>query len=230
MSNLANNYQINIHTFGLTAAWSVLLNVSIVSGALRYDKIAGISHAVFGFIIFVLTYICILYILIPYGFNISLSENGNLLYAHAIIGFMLLGFVVIQVVGGVMARQLQQMKKMDIFKLKSIRTAHRWFGYFMALLYKINVLMAFYATPYIFTALLVWECLWIIALVVIKLFLFEMQSKIIDDQTIEYLCPEIERTDEIAAKLTNNKYIIFANYVYDSKELEETHPGGYKVI
>lgn len=56
-----------------------------------------------------------------------------------------------------------------------------------------------------------------------------MQSKIVDSQTIEYLCTEIERTDKIA-ELTNNRYIIFANYVYESKELEETHPGGYKVI
>jgi hypothetical protein len=142
---------------------------------------------------------------------------------------MLLGFVVIQVVGGVLAIQLQQQKKTSILILKYIRTAHRWFGYFMALLYKINILMAQYFRPYVFTALLVWECLWIITWVAIKLFLLEMQSKIVDSQTIEYLCTEIERTDKIA-ELTNNRYIIFANYVYESKELEETHPGGYKVI
>jgi len=191
MSNLANNYQTNIHAFGLTAAWSVLLNVSIVFGALRYDKVAALTHAIFGFIIFILTYICILYILIPYGFNVSLAADGNLLYAHAIIGFMMLGFVVIQVAGGLIARLLQQQKKMDIFKLKSIRAAHRYFGYFMAALYKINVLWVYYATPYVFTGLLVWECLWIIAWVVIKLFLIEMQTKVVDSQTVEYLCPSI---------------------------------------
>lgn len=27
-----------------------------------------------------------------------------------------------------------------------------------------------------------------------------------------------------------DKYVIFANYVYDARKLEEDHPGGYKVI
>ena len=113
------------------------------------------------------------------------------MYAHVIIGCMMLGFVVIQAAGGLIARILQQQKKMDIFKLKSMRVAHRYFGYFMTLLYKINVYWAYYSTPYFFTGLLVWECLWIIAWVVIKLFFVEMQTKVVDSQNIEYICPEI---------------------------------------
>ena len=55
-----------------------------------------------------------------------------------------------------------------------------------------------------------------------------MQAKIVDPQTVKYICPKVQRISEVT-KVTNN-YIIFADYVYDAKELEETHPGGYKVI
>jgi len=29
--------------------------------------------------------------------------------------------------------------------------------------------------------------------------------------------------------VTDN-YVIFANYIYDARKLEEVHPGGYRVI
>ena len=54
-----------------------------------------------------------------------------------------------------------------------------------------SLLWIFHDSPYVFTGLLVWECLWIIAWVVIKLFFVEMQTKVVDSQNIEYLCPEI---------------------------------------
>ncbi len=143
MSNLPSPYQNNIHAIGNAAAWSVILNISIVCAALRYDKVAAMLHAIFGWLILFLTFFSILTILAPYGFLIT-PADGNAIYAHGIIGCMLLGFIIIQVAGGVIARMFQQNKVIDIFKIKWIRAAHRYFGYFLALLYKIDVLYAFY--------------------------------------------------------------------------------------
>lgn len=227
MSGSPTNYQNNIHAIGATVAWTVLLNISIVCGALRYDKVAALAHAIFGWIILILTFIAVLTILGPFGFIVS-PADGNFWYAHAIIGVMLLGFVVIQVVGGVVARLCQTSKSMDILKLKPIREVHRYFGYFLALLYKINILWAFSSNLTSTGVLLAWEILWIIAYIAIKFPRVNIQGKIVNPDVIGYQCPKVERMEDVA-KVTNN-YIIFADYVYDAKELEETHPGGHKVI
>ena len=202
----------------------------MICGALRYDKAAQIAHAIFGLLILFLTFFSVLYLLGPYGFYVTTAEFGNVQYAHAILGCMVLGFVVIQVAGGVIARMFQQNKAMDILWLKRIRAAHRYFGYFLAILYKIDLLYEFYGSTIIepFAVLLSWELLWILAYILIKVYLYDMQAKIVDPQTVKYICPKVQRISEVT-KVTNN-YIIFADYVYDAKELEETHPGGYKVI
>lgn len=118
---------------------------------------------------------------------------------------------------------------MSLSKLKYVRNLHKVFGYFLALLYKINIIWAWYGTPFFFQALIVWDGLWIIAYILIKTLLPRLQKKIQDPQTeIGCICPEIGRISEVE-KLTEN-YVIFGNYVYDARELEKNHPGGFKVI
>ncbi len=89
----------------------------------------------------------------------------------------------------------QQNKIMDISKIKAIRAAHRYFGYFLALLYKADVLYLFYTSTIIqpFVVLMVWEILWLIAFVLIKLFIKDMQTQIVDPQTVNYTCPKVKR-------------------------------------
>jgi hypothetical protein len=77
-------------------------------------------------------------------------------------------------------------------------------------------------------SLIVWELLWLIALLSIKLFMPKLEGKISDQQTANYVCAEVGSTREVA-KITDS-YFLFANYIYDSRELAELHPGGYKVI
>lgn len=55
-----------------------------------------------------------------------------------------------------------------------------------------------------------------------------MQKRIIDTQTTNYICPSIGSINDVK-KFTEN-YVIFANYVYDARNFEKYHPGGYRVI
>ena len=66
----APNYQQNAHQMGLTVAWSLILNISVIAAVLKYDKRLVAVHALFGWIILILTYVMILILLIPYGFNV----------------------------------------------------------------------------------------------------------------------------------------------------------------
>ena len=67
---LAHSYQINVHQMGLTVAWSLILNISVIAAVLKYDKRLVAVHALFGWIILILTYVIIFFLLFPYGFNV----------------------------------------------------------------------------------------------------------------------------------------------------------------
>ena len=62
-------YQQNVHQVGTTIAWSFIVNVGIIAGTLRFNRVASVIHALFGWMVLILTYIFILYYLIPLGFN-----------------------------------------------------------------------------------------------------------------------------------------------------------------
>ena len=108
-SQQATNYEGNIHQVGLTVAWSLIINASIISGALRFDSVAAMTHIIFGWCLLIYSYILVLYFLIPYGFNVA-NPDDKPRYAHGVVGTMLLGFVIIQIVMGLVARKLQQNK------------------------------------------------------------------------------------------------------------------------
>jgi hypothetical protein len=99
-------------------------------------------------------------------------------------------------------------------KLKTIRNVHKGFGYFLAVVYKINIIWCWYGY-YAFQVLIVWEVLWIIAYTIIKNLLPQLQKKITDPQTEDFTCPEIGRFSDIE-KVTDN-YVIFGDYVYDAR-------------
>ena len=113
MSALAPYYVMNVHQDGMTAAWSLLLNLGIIAGALRYYKLALMTHIVSEIIVLLLTYTFILYVLIPYGFNVN-NPNDWKLYAHGIVGCMLLGFSIFQTVGGLLIYLGRKSKRWDI--------------------------------------------------------------------------------------------------------------------
>lgn len=227
MSSFATPYEENVHQVGLTVAWSILLNLAVLCAALRQDRLAAFAHAIFGFIILILTFVCILIILIPYGFNLNKEEDWQL-YAHGIAGLMLLGFVVIEVGLGLSYKLLREGKRVDIFKLRFIRTAHRIFGYCLALFYKFINIYFWLWLPDVSKALLCWEVSCIIAYILIKTVPAKLEAKVTDSQTEGFLCPEIKSTRALD-KLTD-KYIIFGNYAYDAADLKAKHPGGYRVI
>lgn len=103
MAEVATNYQQNVHQIGNTVAWSIILNIGIVCGALRFDRVAAAAHLTFGIIILVMTYVFVFYLISPYGFNANIV-GGWWFYAHGIIGCMLIGFVTLQVAGGLLAK------------------------------------------------------------------------------------------------------------------------------
>ena len=110
--------------------------------------------------------------------------------AHGIIGVALIGFILIQVVGGTVIKTMQNNKKMEIKTLKLITNCHRTMGYFIAIVYKTLTLWAWY--NYVvntFVSLFVWEVFWIALFFAVKFGMPKMEKKIIDEQTSKFICP-----------------------------------------
>ena len=191
MADVATAYEQQVHQNGQTVAWSILLNVAIMAGALRYDRVAAALHAVLGVMVLILTYTFVLYFLIPYGFNVNNPLNWEL-YGHGIIGCMLLGFVLMQVAGGAISRLAQEEKKTEMKRLQFMRRMHRYFGYFLALFYKTLVIWAWWFNSIAtMVSLIIWEVVWIAAFIMVKLCTPRIEQKITDHQTEDYVCPEI---------------------------------------
>ena len=182
-SSLAPYYVFNVHQDGMTVAWSFLINIGIIAGALRYYKLALVLHSLCGVLNFIITYTFILYVLAPYGFNISLENDGWLLYAHGIVGCMLLGFSVFQSFSGTLIIWLRQGREMDIHKIKRLRKVHQFFGYFLTILYKyINCYFWNYEVDFMYV-LVAWEFASIIIYILVKLFIPKFEVAILDSQT-----------------------------------------------
>lgn len=154
---LAGPISSNIHQIGNTLAWSGLLNVSLLFIHTRHHRHSLLLHSVMGWIIFALTYIDILIILIPFGFDVTVANSGVLMVVHAIGGFCMMGFVVLQVVGGVLIRLQLGKRETNMALVAKVKKGHAAFGYILAVVYKINVIWSWYPTFVIMGLLLVWE-------------------------------------------------------------------------
>jgi hypothetical protein len=73
MSLIPDNYQMNVHQFGMTVTWSILFNISVLCAILKHRKAAQISHSILSFMMLISTYVFILYFLVPFGFNIVIA-------------------------------------------------------------------------------------------------------------------------------------------------------------
>lgn len=154
--SLAGPVSTNIHQIGQTLAWSVLFNVAVLSINLRHKHYAANLHSLLGWCILLLTYIDILIFLIPNGFNITIQGDSLLLYIHGIIGLCLMGFVVLQVSGGVLIRMQLSDKSSSLATAGKVKKGHRAFGYFLALIYKINIIWSWVPTWSVVGILIVW--------------------------------------------------------------------------
>ena len=141
--NPASSYQMNLHQSGLTLAWCLFISVSIVCAVFRYDKVALSAHIIFGWVIFVYTFIFILIILAPYGFFVRRSLSW-VNYSHAIVGASLFGLVFIQIMLGSFSYIMRKSGRVDFFKVKTLRKTHQFLGYLMYIVYNVSLHIAWY--------------------------------------------------------------------------------------
>jgi hypothetical protein len=143
MSSGPSNAHLLVHQYGQTTTWCILLNIMIISASLRNLKIASLIHYSLGGIICFLTYFFILWLLIPFGF-IQSQKEYILYYLHAIIGCAMLAFIAIQVTLGIFARFFQRSPGENLLKFKITKNIHQYFGYFLAVIFKINIIWNWY--------------------------------------------------------------------------------------
>ena len=136
-----------VHNICNSVAWSILFNISVFLSLFKFSRVAAWMHMILGFIILLLTLFAILWLLIQYSFNLSVAEVGGLLFAHGILGLCMIGFAIIQVAGGLFAKLYSVDKRANLKAVRWIKRCHMAFGYFMGLLYKINILWSWYAVP-----------------------------------------------------------------------------------
>jgi hypothetical protein len=206
-----------VHQIGNTLAWSFLYNFAVLFALLKYRKTAMILHTILGIVIMIMTYIFVLYFLVPFGFNQSIASDGILNYIHGVIGCALLGILVLQVGGGLFARFNQLNQLATISKLKLMNNIHKYSGYFIGVVFKINIIWSWYYILWVFEFLIVWELACLAVLLYFKLFYPKLTKAILDSQTTQSACREIQRISEVEKECP--KYVMFGNYVYDASEL-----------
>jgi hypothetical protein len=112
-----------------------------------------------------------------------------------ICGIMLFGLIILQVLLGVMAYFLKR-SKMPFMPIKIIRHIHQYLGYIMYVMYNVLLLVAWYPGDF-FNGFVAWDCFWFLVWIFVKFFQPGMNRKIIDSQTVNYICPSIGNVDEV---------------------------------
>lgn len=164
----ASNLQINIHQIGQTVTWVILYDISIICACLNHKKSTAIVHSLLGWAILLMTYSLILLYLIPYGFFATQSGQPILLSIHGVIGLCLMAFVVIQVSIGVFSRLYLQNEKADLQLTRRTKNFHKYFGYFLAVVYKINIIWAWFGTWYVVGIIFILEISFLSTVLYIK--------------------------------------------------------------
>lgn len=136
--------------------WSILFNIAAVSSLFRFNIKATYLHSILGFIILALTYFAILLLLVPLGFNMKLDEVGTLMFILGLLGMCMLGFVLIQAGGGLIIKFYTRNINAKVRLIKRIKLVHKFFGFFLGILYKIIILYSWYrASLYLVTFILI---------------------------------------------------------------------------
>jgi hypothetical protein len=182
MSALAGPVFTNVHQIGNTLAWCFFYDIAVVLINMRYIKSATNAHALLGWCMLILTYIDILIFLIPNGYNISVANNSLLLEIHGIIGLCMMAFVVLQVTGGIIIRLQLTDKSTQKTITAKIKSGHRYFGYFLALLYKVNIIWCWIPSWVIVGILVLWEAAFITIMVYLKNKMVRLSATIVDQQ------------------------------------------------
>jgi inner membrane protein involved in colicin E2 resistance len=119
-----NSDVMNTHEIGFTVAWCVIFNVSVISAMLNNYKYAIYVHIVCGTLQFITTFTLSLILLAPYGFDVTVLEDGYLLYVHAILGFILMVAVAFQTASGYYQKLIQKQNHQDVKIFLKIRRTH----------------------------------------------------------------------------------------------------------
>jgi hypothetical protein len=219
----------NIHQIGNTVAWCLLLDISIVAIHLKHNQHSLVVHSILGWVIFALTYVDILLLLIPNGFNVTVARNNSvLLFIHGILGLCMMAFVVVQVAGGVLIRLQLGNRQANLALLAKLKKAHMSFGYFLAIVYKINIIWSWAPSWPIFGLIIVWEACFVAVIMNRKLNRAHLKEVVTDSQTASVEIRKVHSVREIDA--ITKTYVIFQNYAYHAHNLASIHPGGSRVI
>lgn len=171
MSSGPSNFDILVHQYGQSLTWCILLDLTAIFALMKYSRLAATLHAILGIVILLLTYFFILWFLIPYGF-IQSQKEFILYYLHAIIGCAMLGFSALQASSGIITKYFLNSSELKLQTKKWIKNFHKFFAYFLAILFKINILWNWYTT-YLptFYFLIAWEGVCLIIWGYLKFFL-----------------------------------------------------------
>jgi len=69
------------------------------------------------------------------------------MFTHGILGLCMIGFSIIQVGGGLFIKFYSVNKQANLKFVKVCKITHMLFGYFLGILYKINIMWSWYAVP-----------------------------------------------------------------------------------
>ena len=93
----------------------------------------------------------------------------------------MIGFVVIQVGGGLFNRIYLKDKNSKSNLIRIMKICHKLFGYFLGIIYKINILWSWYDVPLSLVTyiLIAWDILTLIVIVILKVYNKRLEQIII---------------------------------------------------
>ena len=215
------------HHYGMPYIWTVSVNVAVFVVLYKYRPLWMIAHTILAGAIVFMTLLFAIPILRANGIPNADKYNYQ---RHYIIGVVILVLVCLQTLLGILSSVMKMMKSSPTIGIFASNTIHKYFGYVLLFLGKFQMYYILDNNgnhPDKFWGLFASDVIFFLLFVAQKIYFPTFAEEIMPLFTGNM--KTISSVQELK-KDPNEPVGVFANYVFDLKNLQMFHPAGYRII
>jgi hypothetical protein len=137
-----SKYHVGFHKLPLMASWLVLANITMIVGALKWQKWSFYIHAVIGLTMIGLTLSATLHVLFEVGIGYNPTRRFQIL--HNTVGLVVVIWLGIQLILGMLSRILVYSVHVDPRMVQWIKRAHKVSSYVITGMAKFEYTIIYY--------------------------------------------------------------------------------------
>ena len=223
-------WSLDAHHDGMPYAWSIAINVAVFIVLYKYRPLWMFAHVILAGGISFVTLLFAFPILV--AFKIPEQETPDKMRRHFIFGIVILAIIFLQVLMGLATNILKNFRKSPTLAIYILNKGHKYTGYVLTILAKVQSYLIIQTNgddPDLFRALISIDAIWLAAFIFIKIWWPSLGQRVMPSYK-DLSCQMVMSVKQLRKDEETEPVGVFANYVYDLKNMLKFHPAGYKIV